>query len=82
MPKDQMTAPKNTGFQGILISLDYFGPAPSQHNKRLKSFYNKLVISGKPKKVALTACMRKLVIWANAVLSSGQAWDENYAKMG
>ena len=54
--------------------------AATQHNPRLKIFYNRLVASGKPKKVALTACMRKLVVWANAVVSVGEVWDENYGK--
>jgi transposase len=53
--------------------------AATQHNKRLKLFYNHLVNSGKNKKVALTACMRKLVIWANAVLATSEKWQENYA---
>lgn len=52
--------------------------AATQHNPRLKRFYNKLVDAGKPKKVALTACMRKLIIWANALLASGQPWNGNY----
>jgi len=54
--------------------------AATQHNERLKRFYTRLVNSGKPKKVALTACMRKLVVWANAILMSEQPWDNNYAK--
>lgn len=53
--------------------------AATQHNARLKVFYDKLVDSGKPKKVALTACMRKLLVWANAVLMTGQPWNANYA---
>ncbi len=33
----------------------------SRHNPVIKAFYDRLVESGKPKKVALTACMRKLL---------------------
>ncbi len=33
-----------------------------RHNEHLRDFYHRLVARGKPKKVALTACMRKLVI--------------------
>lgn len=51
--------------------------AATQHNKRLMAFYNKLISNGKPKKVALTACMRKLVVWANAMIASGERWDES-----
>lgn len=53
--------------------------AATQHNPKLKTVYNRLVSAGKPKKVALTACMRKLVVWANAMLSTGQAWNEKIA---
>ena len=52
--------------------------AATQHNQRLKYFYQKLIDSGKPKKVALTACMRKLVVWANAILASNTPWEEGY----
>ena len=53
--------------------------AATKHNKRLKAFYEKLTAEGKAKKVALTACMRKLIIWANAILASGKEWGENFA---
>lgn len=49
--------------------------AATQHNARMKVFYNRLVQAGKPKKVALTACMRKLIVWANAILATKQPWD-------
>lgn len=53
--------------------------AATQHNNRLKLFYEHLVNSGKSKKVALVACMRKLIIWANSVLATSEKWQENYA---
>jgi transposase len=46
----------------------------SQHNRVLKPFYDRLVAQGKPKKVALVAVMRRLVVIANAVLRSDQPW--------
>ena len=52
--------------------------AATQHNKRLKAFYEHLVTTGKNKKVALVACMRKLVIWANSILATSKGWNENY----
>lgn len=52
--------------------------AATRHNKRLKQDYERLVAAGKPKKVALTACMRKLLVWANAVLLSNKPWNEDY----
>jgi transposase len=50
--------------------------AATKHNKRLKELYDRLVDAGKLKKVALTACMRKLVVWANAIIASQKPWDE------
>lgn len=50
--------------------------AVTQHNKRLKAIYEKLVLSGKSKKVALIACMRKLIIWANSLIANKQKWQQ------
>lgn len=44
------------------------------HNPVIKRFYDHLVAQGKPKKVALTACMRKLLVTLNAMVRTGQAW--------
>lgn len=46
----------------------------SQHNRVLAPFYARLIAAGKPPKVALVAVMRRLVVFANAVLRSGQPW--------
>lgn len=46
----------------------------SRHNPVLRSFYERLIAKGKPVKVALVALMRRLVVFANAVLRSGQPW--------
>ena len=45
------------------------------HNPRIKIFYNRLVDHGKPKKVALTACMRKLLTILNAMVRDGSSWS-------
>lgn len=45
-----------------------------RHNRDLKAFYDRLLAAGKPKKLALTACMRKLLTILNAMLKRGQAW--------
>jgi len=44
------------------------------HNPVIKRFYERLVAQGKPKKVALTACMRKLLVILNALVRTKQAW--------
>ena len=46
----------------------------SRHNPVLAPFYARLIAAGKPVKVALVAVMRRLVVFANAVLRSGQPW--------
>lgn len=46
----------------------------SRHNPVLKCFYERLIAKGKPAKLALVALMRRLVVFANAVLRSGQPW--------
>ena len=50
--------------------------AATQHNKRLKTFYNSLIERGKDKKLALIACMRKLIIWANMIIATGEGWKD------
>ncbi len=46
----------------------------TRHNPKIRSFYQRLLARGKEKKVALTACMRKLLVILNALLRSGQRW--------
>lgn len=48
-----------------------------QHNPVMKDFYNKLVAQGKHKKVALTACMRKMMVILNAMVRDQKAWQMN-----
>ena len=51
--------------------------AATQHNPVLKAFYDRLVAKGKEKKVALTACMRKLISILNIMIERRQKWDAN-----
>ena len=50
-----------------------------QHNPAIKRFYQRLVSLGKHKKVALTACIRKMVIMLNAMVRDGKMWNEKLA---
>jgi transposase len=43
-------------------------------NPAVAGFYRRLRQAGKPAKVALTACMRKLVVTLNAMLRTNTAW--------
>jgi transposase len=46
----------------------------SRRNPVLKALYTRLVAAGKAKKVALVACMRKLLTILNAILHTGTPW--------
>lgn len=46
-----------------------------RHNPAIQAFYARLVAAGKPKKVALVACMRKLLTVLNAMLRDQAAWS-------
>ena len=47
----------------------------SRWNPVFRDFYQRLLAAGKPKKLALTACMRKLLIILNNMVKSGRHWD-------
>ena len=47
----------------------YMGSLVASHrNERFKYFYKKLIAAGKPKKVALVAVMRKMLVILNAMI--------------
>jgi len=46
----------------------------TRHNPVLKRFYERLLAAGKPKKVALVACMRKLLSILNALMRDRAIW--------
>lgn len=47
----------------------------ARHNPAIQAFYARLLAAGKPKKVALVACMRKLLTILNAMVKAGKPWD-------
>ena len=47
----------------------------SRHNPVIKEFYEKLLEKGKPKKVALVACMRKMLVILNAMVRDNRNWE-------
>lgn len=49
-------------------------------NAVIRAFYQRLVHAGKPKKVALVACMRKLLTILNAMLRDHKPWNESLVK--
>lgn len=46
-----------------------------RHNPVLRAHYEQLLARGKAKKVALVACMRKLLVWLNAMVRDGKPWN-------
>lgn len=51
----------------------------TRHNPVIRTFYRRLIAAGKLPKVALVACMRKLLIILNAMLKSNSSWRPNNA---
>ena len=51
----------------------------SKCNPVIRAFYQRLRAAGKPAKVALTACMRKLLVILNAMARSGTPWNPTHS---
>jgi len=47
-------------------------------NPQIKAFYDRLTDAGKPHKVAMTACMRKMLITLNAMLKNKTYWSHDH----
>jgi len=58
---------RNALYMAALVGIRY--------NQPLRAHYQQLCARGKAKKVALVACMRKLLVWLNAMLRDGQPWS-------
>jgi len=50
-----------------------------QCNPVFKATYQRLVAAGKPKKVAIVACVRKMVVILNSMVRDGTHWDPDFA---
>ena len=48
----------------------------TRRNPVIRVFYARLLAAGKPKKLALVACMRKLLTILNHLVRTGQRWDQ------
>ena len=46
-------------------------------NPVMKSYYRRMSDTGKPFKVVMTACMRKMVVMLNAMVRDGKHWQLN-----
>ena len=47
----------------------------TRYNPPIRTFYKRLLAAGKPKKLALVACMHKVLLQANAVLRTTTPWS-------
>ena len=47
----------------------------ARRNPHIQAFYQRLIAAGKPAKVALVACMRKLLVLCNALCRTQTTWD-------
>jgi transposase len=56
--------------------------AATQNNPVVKAFYDRLIAKGKAPKVALVACMRKLIIILNTLIARRQKWDPSRYVVG
>lgn len=52
----------------------------TRHDPVIKAFYQQLIARGKAPKVALVACMHKLLTIMNAIVRSGKPWSPTYAQ--
>jgi transposase len=64
------------GRPGVRQALYMAALVASRHNPVIRQFYQRLRLAGKPAKVALTACMRKLLVILNAMLKNRTYWNQ------
>jgi transposase len=62
------------GRQQVRTALYMATLVATRFNPKIRAFYQRLIKAGKPKKLALTAAMRKLVVIMNAILRTGSPW--------
>jgi len=67
-----------TGNPRLRKSLYFPAITATKYNPFVSEFYNRLLERGKPKKVALIACMRKLLVIAIGVLNNQTAFDDHF----
>jgi transposase len=70
------------GRSGVRTTLYMATLCATRHNPAIREFYGRLCAKGKPKKVALTACMRKLLVILGAVLRNRTPWKVGHFAQG
>ena len=78
MARDSGTWRRRRGVTGgrapVRTALYMAAVTAAHHNPTIRVFYRRLRAAGKPAKVALTACMRKLLTILNAMMRAGSYW--------
>ena len=65
------------GGRARLRAVLYMGAlVASQYNPVIRDFYRRLLAAGKPKKLALTVCTRKLLVILNSMLKHRSPWRD------
>lgn len=49
-------------------------------NAVIRQCYGRLLAAGKPKNLAIVACMRKLLVIMNAMVRTGRPWNDHLAQ--
>lgn len=62
------------GREGVRRTLFMAALSATRHNPVIRSFYERLLRYGKEKKVALVACMRKLLVIINSMVKKSEKW--------
>ncbi|HDS4679303.1 TPA: IS110 family transposase [Enterobacter ludwigii] len=62
------------GRSGLRATLFMAMLSAVRFNPQIRAFYNRLLARGKPKKVALTACIRKFITILNAMFRDQKVW--------
>ena len=62
------------GRSGLRATLFMAMLSAVRFNPQIRAFYNRLLARGKPKKVALTACIRKFITILNAMFRDKKDW--------
>jgi len=65
----------NGGRAPVRASLYMGAVVAIRHNPIIKDFYERLLSRGKPKKLAITACVRKMLVILNAMIRDQKPWQ-------
>jgi transposase len=68
------------GRAGVRSVLYMAALSASKSNPVIREFYERLLSNGKEKKVALVACMRKILVILNSMIRDGNSWQQQPAR--